>query len=72
MDIEERIIEGDTEMIDVSIIIEIPDTDVAKLLKDHNCIERVKQDLIKAGYNPSTIKKIVTESVNNFYKELTK
>lgn len=59
-------------MIKVSINIEVPDTDAAKLLKDHNCIERVKQDLMKAGYRPSKIRQIVTESVNNFYKEIQK
>lgn len=59
-------------MIEASISIEVNDTDVAKLLKANNCIERVKQDLIKAGYNPSKIKQIVTESINNFYEELQK
>ena len=59
-------------MITASINIEVPDVDIAKLLKDHNCIERVKQDLMKAGYRPSKIREIVTESVNNFYEELQK
>lgn len=57
-------------MIEVNISIEVPDTDTAKLLKDNSCIERVKQDLMKAGYRPSKIRQIVTESVNNFYEEL--
>ena len=59
-------------MIQVNISIEVPDANVAKLLKDYNCIERVKQDLMKAGYSPSNIRKIVTESINNFYEELKK
>lgn len=59
-------------MIQVNISIEVPDANVAKLLRDHNCIERVKQDLMKAGYRPSKIRQIVTESVNNFYEELKK
>ena len=59
-------------MIEIHINIEVPDADIAKLLKDHNCIERVKQDLMKAGYRPSKIRQIVTESVNNFYEELKK
>ena len=61
-------------MITVSVNIEAPDADadVVKLLKDHNCIERIRQDLMKAGYRPSKIRQIVTESVNNFYEELKK
>lgn len=59
-------------MLKVNIIIEVPDTDASELLKDHNCIVRVKQDLMKAGYRPSKIRQIVTESVNNFYEELQK
>ena len=59
-------------MIEVDINIVVTDTDAAKLLKEHNCIERVKQDLIKAGYSPTMIKLIVTESINNFYEELKK
>lgn len=59
-------------MIKVDINIAVTDTDAAKLLKEHNCIERVKQDLMKAGYRPSKIRQIVTESVNNFYEDIQK
>lgn len=59
-------------MLKVDIIIEVPDADTAKLLKNNNCIARVKQDLMKAGYRPSKIMQIVTESINNFYEELQK
>lgn len=59
-------------MIEVNINIAVTDADIAKLLKDHNCIEKVKQDLMKAGYRPSKIRQIVTESVNNFYEEIQK
>lgn len=60
-------------MLKVVINIGVEDnTEAVKLLKKHNCIDKVLKDLDNAGYNHLKIKQIVTESVNKFYEEIQK